>query len=100
MEQYLRFIHGNRSYKVNRQGEMICISNEYSMDFSGQWKLLGVSTHHWHRRIIYTVADIFNNPKLMEKGYVWDVDHGTTRIWGGSWYGHLPRVIWAAVFEE
>lgn len=62
-----------------------------------EWKFLGVSTHHWHNHIIHTFKDIVINPKLAVHGYLWDIDHGTTRTWGGSYYGRLPRITSAWV---
>ena len=94
----LHFTHRGEYYKVKENGDMIQENNTYN-EWNGDWKLLGVSTHHWHNRIIHTTKDIFKNPSLMKKGYVWDCDHGTTRIWGGCYYGHLPRVT-SAYIEE
>jgi hypothetical protein len=39
----------------------------------------------------------FDNPEKIVGGMVWDVDHGTTRVWGGSYNGHLPRITSAWV---
>jgi hypothetical protein len=33
-------------------------------------------------------------------GYVWDVDHGTTRAWGGLYNGRTPRVTRASLGRE
>lgn len=67
---------------------------------SGNWKFLGVSTHHWHRRIIHTFEDIWKNPKLAINGYLWDLDHGTTRTWMGQYHGKIPRITSAYITGE
>ena len=47
------------------------------------WKILGV-TKRWNSNTLdYNIKQLGKNPKLMVKGYVWDVDHGTQRTWGG-----------------
>uniref|UniRef100_A0A6M3LEA6 Uncharacterized protein n=2 Tax=viral metagenome TaxID=1070528 RepID=A0A6M3LEA6_9ZZZZ len=66
--------------------------------FSEQWLFLGVSFHHWRTNIDLKLEDI-KDPKDLIKGLVWDVDHGTTRQWGGSYYGKIPRIV-DAYFEE
>lgn len=52
---------------------------------SGQWNMLGVSTHHWHGHPTLDWPEIKAKCDRGEtvRGYVWDVDHGTTRLWGG-----------------
>jgi hypothetical protein len=62
------------------------------------WEIIGVSKHHWRRDIdIPITSDV--DPNSLIKGIVWDVDHGTTRIWGGLYYGKIPR-IQSAWIEE
>lgn len=62
------------------------------------WRILGFSTHHWHRSItIPLTPDIAAN--VVKNCLVWDKDHGTTRIWGGSYCGKLPRVQSAYITE-
>src|SRR3990167_9564621 len=60
-----------------------------------EWRFIGVSTHHWHNHVVHNLKSILDNPKLAVGGYLWDVDHGTTRIWGGRYCGHLPRITTA-----
>ena len=71
----------NKWYNVNKRGEITYCGYDTP---SGQWIFLGVSTHHWHRRIIHDCAACFANPKLAVGGYVWDRDHGTVRTWAGE----------------
>ena len=56
--------------------------------FSGQWKFTGMSFHNWANHIVAPWERIRNALVTGEKsnfqGYVWDVDHGTTRRWGGT----------------
>lgn len=75
-------------YKVNDEGHM---TQEANNNFSGKWKFLGVSYHHWRNGIDLRFEDITDPSKLI-KGLVWDVDHGTTRQWGGQYCGRLPRI--------
>ena len=96
MERVLVFSHRNELFKVKENGDM---TQFHSGEWSGKWKLLGVSTHHWHNRIIYSTRDLFDNPELMKKGYVWDFDHGAIRIWSGQYNCHLPRVNYAYITE-
>jgi hypothetical protein len=92
----LRFYCQRGYFDVNEAG-MIKRLDMPEFKFSETWRFLGVSTHHWHNRVTVTLADIFDNPKLAIKGYVWDVDHGTMRQWGG---GGDHRITQAWVRDE
>jgi len=91
----LYFQHAGEWYKVNEQG---FITQERNSDFSGKWIFLGVSFHHWTNHINLKFDDL-KNPKDLIKGYVWDLDHGSTRRWMGRYCGHLSR-IQSAYFKE
>ena len=80
MEERLHLQVAGEWYEVNEKGEFLVGSRNY---FSPNWLFLGVCTHHWHHRIIHKFAEIWNNPELAKKGYVWDLDHGTIRLWAG-----------------
>ena len=75
-------------FKVNNDGFMTQENNE---DFSGCWRFIGVSFHHWRSGL-----DVHYSSKTLPEnligGLVWDVDHGTTRQWGGRYAGKLPRI--------
>jgi len=75
-------------FKVNDSGFMTQEAND---NFSDNWCFLGVSFHHWRNGI-----DVRFSPKIQArdliKGIVWDHDHGTTRQWGGCYFGKLPRI--------
>lgn len=60
-----------------------------------QWDFIGVSTHHWHNRPTISFKQIWENPSLALNGYMWDIDHGTVRVWGGSYNGKLPKITLA-----
>jgi len=82
------------TYQVDKHG---CImggpnSVEPTCKNGHQWDFLGVSTHHMHNRPTISFKEIWKKPGLAVGGYFWDVDHGTTRFWGGSYCGKLPRV--------
>lgn len=55
------------------------------------WVMLGISTHHWHRRVTIPLR-----PDIMAEelrgGIVWDCAYGSTRTWNGRYMGKLPRV--------
>ena len=89
MSLYLIIKIRGEYYKVNSKGEMIQNNRN---DFSGQWKFLGISTHHMHNTIIHTFFDIWNDPSLALNGYLWDIDYGTIRKWGGNYNGKLPKI--------
>ena len=75
---HLRTTDG-RQYVVNKAGMIVQLERLASAGFSGEWIFSGTSSHHWHNRI--TERFCFDNPERFLKGYVWDVDHGTTRRW-------------------
>jgi len=79
-------------FKVDEDGNM---TKSYS-DFSGQWKFLGVSFHHWRNGIDIRYSKEIQ-PENLIGGLVWDLDHGTTRQWGGRYMGKLPRITQAWV---
>lgn len=80
-------------YKVNGLGHMTQANNQ---EFSGQWRFLGVSKQSNRVTVPFSV----NTPaEEFIEGLVWDIDHGTTRQWGGKFNGKLPRVT-MAYWEE
>ncbi len=91
MRKILEFKCRGNWYSCDEHGNIFAV-NDKKMSGDGSWKFLGVSTHHWHNRIIHTFEDIWNNPELAKKGIVWDFDHGTIRMWGGSYFGKQPRI--------
>lgn len=78
-------------YKVKENGDLLQVNNTYNK-WDKNWKLLGVSFHHWKQSINLGVKELFKNPDKMKNGIIWDIDHGTTRVWGGQYNGKLPRV--------
>jgi hypothetical protein len=62
-----------------------------------QWQILGFSHHHWCRSITRTLQEIEAEPSRAVGCIVWDIDHGTARMWGGQYHGRLPRVQCATV---
>jgi hypothetical protein len=94
MAMVLCFTHRGKNYQVNEDG---MIKGPNSNEFSSSWTFLGVSFHHWRQSIDVHWLDAFENPKSIIGGIVWDVDHGTTRKWGGQFHGKLPRITNAFV---
>lgn len=91
----LHFTIRNDTYKVRENGDITQNHN----DWSGNWKFLGVSYHHWRNGVDFTVKEAFLNPRKLIGGLVWDIDYGTTRQWGGQYCGKLPRVTNAYIEE-
>ena len=77
-------------YHVNSIGQFV--RTDMLMKFHDNWRFLGVSTHHWNNHIVHNFTTIWQNPDLAINGYLWDLAHGTTLIWGGSYNGRLPKV--------
>lgn len=69
-------------------------------DYSPSWIFLGGSSHHWHNRVTVTLAEAFELPGLLNGCFGWDIDHGTTRRWGGRYYGKTPRITAAHIQEQ
>ncbi len=78
-------------YSCDKLGN-ITYSNDNKLPSDGNWKFLGVSTHHWHTRITIPFTEIWENPELTKNGIIWDFDHGTIRTWGGRYMGRIPRI--------
>jgi hypothetical protein len=87
----LHFRCRGEEFKVNSKGELIQANRT---EFSGQWKFLGVSFHHWRTGIDLRFEDI-SDPEQIIGGRVWDFDHGIVRMWSGSYFGKLPRITQA-----
>ena len=88
----LNFICRGERYEVNAAGQMR--RTGMKIEFSDGWKFLGVSFHHWKTSIDITFqrATSIGDAGVLIGGIVWDLDHGTTRIWGGSYNGKLPKI--------
>lgn len=105
-KKYLAFTCRGETFIVDENGFIIqearfqqALKNRSAPDFSGNWMLLGVSFHHWTSHIEIEFKRIWEKPELMIGGRVWDVDHGTIRIWSGQYCGKLPRVTRAHAVE-
>ena len=85
-------------YKIHSNGDIERTDMVFSP--SEEWKFLGVSTHWRNNHIVHSFEDIWDKPELALKGYVWDLDHGTTRMWGGQYNGKLPRVEYCVKRRE
>jgi hypothetical protein len=70
---------GTEFYPVTRDG---LITRQGSRNFSGQWKVQGMTFH-----ILSTTPVPWEELRMRMsrggklKGYIWDLDHGTTRKW-------------------
>jgi len=99
----LEFEHRGQYFTVSLESEalgqvMIC-DGHGNKSPCPEWKILGVSYHHWRRGIDYPITPDVQSEKLIG-GIVWDEDRGSVRAWGGQYFGKLPRITWASVKEE
>ncbi len=96
MGKTLHFIIRGSHYSCNEQG---WIRRHDMKDFepAGDWVFLGVQGHHWNNHITTTRAEAFEHPEKIIGGMVHDLDHGTHRVWSGSYNGKLPRITSAWV---
>jgi hypothetical protein len=98
----LTFRHAGKDYACSLEPETLGHVTQYGEHHfplpHPSWVIIGFSTHHWHNRItIPLTTDI--DPRSIYRAYVWDSDHGTTRTWGGKYFGKLPRIDWAITKE-
>lgn len=93
----LHFTFRGEHYEVNEAGH---IKANGLPNHSSTWVFLGGTKHHWSNRIQFTTAEAFKNPQILNGCLGWDKDHGTTRQWGGQYYGQLPRIRSAYVTES
>ncbi len=92
----LRFFFRGDHYRVDEQGR---INANGINHFSDTWRFLGGSRHHWSNHPTTTLEEAFTYPLLLNGCLGWDIDHGTTRRWGGQYYGKIPRINNAHVKE-
>lgn len=83
-------------YKVKKNGNILQINNTYNK-WDNKWLFLGVSFHHWRQGLDLKLKEAFKDPKKLIGGLVWDIDHGTTRQWGGCYCGKFPRITEAYI---
>lgn len=98
-EKILNFMIRGEWYQANEKGWIkrpdVVLPNGKVLStsqFSDTWILLGGSGHHWNNHITLRREEIFKNPKKFIGCLLWDRDHGTIRVWGGSYCGRIPRV--------
>lgn len=93
----LRFEFFGEDYRVDEKGR---INANGIGHFSDDWIFLGGTKHHWSNHITVTREMAFKNPELLNGCLGFDIDHGTVREWGGSYYGKLPRISHAHVVNR
>ena len=87
MTQYSLFARGTY-YTLNEKGYFL-VDNE----FSKNWRLYGISTRYNSRPVLWKELKKQLNKNKRIEGYIHDIDYGTHRFWGGSYFGHLPKAI-------
>jgi len=73
---------GREFYPVTRNG-LIGRQGSTVQQMSGKWRVLGMSFHHMRNSYVPWSAikqKVHQEGKL--SGYLWDLDHGSTRRWG------------------
>jgi len=89
-KKYYAFYARGRRYTLNEKGE-------FGVDgvFSKTWKLSGISSRWNSRPIMWEDVKKKLDKNIKVQGYVYDIDHGTQRFWGGLWLGKLPKAeLW------
>lgn len=98
-KNFLTFMHAGTWFKVSIKPKTLGHVVQYGEHtFSlphPSWKIIGFSTHHQQNRPVISMAEAAKDPEKIIKTYVWDVDHGTIRSWGGQYHGKVPRVQYA-----
>jgi len=80
-------------YEMRIRGAIYKIDGFGRIGGSKSWKVYGVSSRWNSRPILWKeLKKQLDRGKTIE-GYLYDVDHGTIRFWGGSYFGKLPKVI-------
>lgn len=92
--EHLKILIRGEYYKVDKHGCIYGGPNkiEPTCKSGHQWDVLGVSKHHMNNRPTILFNEIWEHPEKALKGYLWDIDHGTVRRWGGLYYGQQPRI--------
>lgn len=93
----LQFTFRGQIYKVDQQGR---IKANGLSDYSNDWIFLGGSHHHFCNRITRPLSQVFKTPEILNNCLGADKDHGTYRIWGGQYYGRLPRINNTRIINE
>ena len=77
-------------FRVSPSGNILQFGNTYNT-MGKSWRLEGFTKHHFsHSPVPFKEA--VKNPASIVNSIIWDVDHNTTRVWGGSYAGKQPRV--------
>lgn len=96
MKKALAFTHMGTRYAVSldkkNKGNVIKYGENNFEPSDKNWRIIGFSKHHWSRSPTISIEEAEKNPQSIEGSMVWDIDHGTTREWGGQYAGKLPRV--------
>lgn len=96
-KRFLSFYHRGERYLVNEAGH---IKANGLPGFSSTWLFLGGSRRLRRKGLDVSRSAAFESPDLLNGCLGWDLDHGTTRRWLGSFHGKLPRISGATVFES
>ena len=79
-------------YEMSGRGEYYDIDGYGRIRGSKDWRVYGVAKR-WNGK-----PELWKDiKKQLDKGeavvgYFYDIDHGTVRMWGGSYAGKLPKV--------
>ena len=80
-------------YKVNPKGE-IGVNGR----FSPTWRVAAVAPRwntSYYNSVMWPEVKKLLNAGRTVTGYLYDIDHGTLRFWGGQYMGKIPKVkLW------
>lgn len=84
---YKLLIRGE-AYLINTKGE---ITSQRTKTPSGEWLVYGVAKRWNSHPIKWTIIKKQLDEGKTVEGYFYDVDHGTVRMWSGSYQGKIPK---------
>lgn len=74
-------------YRINSKGEFFVDG-----EASNTWKIFGVAQRWNGRPVPWKLIKAKLDKGQTVEGYLYDIDHGARRFWGGSWNGKLPKI--------
>ena len=81
-------------YHVDTEGRIKRLGIK-GFGFSNTWTVYGVAERWNSHPVPWNIIKKHLNTGATVTGYLYDVDHGTVRMWGGKYAGKLPKVtIW------
>lgn len=95
LEKVLSFGFRDDYYQVNEKGHIRRYKDmevDPNKEFSKEWIFKGGASHHLRNSPDVSLKLAFEKPELLRNCYGFDIDHGTSRRWGGMYHGAVPRI--------